>query len=75
MIMPVAMSQDGLSGGGGDLQPPWSRTSWWCVQYKGMVCVPVGSILGWQSLKPLVTSQGSSAVQCPGMLQQRMLTK
>lgn len=42
---------------------------------EGTVSVPVGSILGRQSLKPFVTSLASSAVPCPGMLQQRMLTK
>lgn len=68
-------------------EPGWARWWWWgpetplvqgrvmVSEVQGTFCVPVGSILGHQSLKPLVTSQGSRAVQCPGMLQQRMHTK
>lgn len=71
--MPV--SQDGLSGGGGgDLQPPVQDRLVVCDIQETVVSLWT-AFLGWQSLKPLVTSQGSSAVQCPGMLQQRMLTK
>lgn len=47
-------------------EPGWARWWWWgpagpLVQDRlvvcDTVCVPVGSILGWQSLKPLVASQ------------------
>lgn len=58
----------------GTCKPPGPGQAGACA-VQGMVRVPVGSILGWQSLKALVTSPGSSAVQCTGVLQQRMLTK